>query len=480
MTEVEENQDLVGSYFMELWRIKSKRREATSLDENDVVEMMNLDKKEEDLLLDLYSDEPELEPSELDTLKSSSGFAIVLPDKVSVKYPRVNLHGHDVGVVQANHPAPVKRLVYYFEITVKNAGAKGQISIGFTPNDVNLNRQPGWEANTYGYHGDDGLLYRGQGRGEAFGPTYTVGDTVGAGINYALQKIFFTKNGQMVGFFIDNTVKDRLYPTVGVHSLNEEVTVNFGKTQFMFDLITYEATERAKIHAYIEKIIIPPTASYGVVRSYLQHYGYTETLEVFDQATQESVPPITGFHDNGFNEHMYKVEDRKNLRKLIKDGQINDAFGILRKLYPHIVQDDTSAICVMLYCQEFIELVRVGHLEEAVRYGRTHFQKFNSLKKYENLVQDCAALLAYQEPEKSAVGYLLEDSHRENVADAVNAMILSTNPNLQDKTSCLHSYLERLLKQLTACFLEKRLLNGDQGETFNLKRLLLSKNTQHN
>ena len=51
-----------------------------------------------------------------------------------------------------------------------------------------------WEANNYGYHGDDGYLYRGQGKGEKFGPTptYTANDTVGGGINYASQKFFFT------------------------------------------------------------------------------------------------------------------------------------------------------------------------------------------------------------------------------------------------------------------------------------------------
>lgn len=49
-----------------------------------------------------------------------------------------------------------------------------------------------WEANSCGYHGDDGLLYRGHGKGEAFGPTYTSGDIVGAGINYAAQEFFFT------------------------------------------------------------------------------------------------------------------------------------------------------------------------------------------------------------------------------------------------------------------------------------------------
>jgi len=106
-----------------------------------------------------------------------------------------------------------------------------------------------WEANSCGYHGDDGLLYRGHGKGEAFGPTYTSGDVVGAGINYAAQEFFFTyttlpllssfkakllltchffpssfcasKNGQVVGS-VYKDMKGPLFPTIAVHSQNEE------------------------------------------------------------------------------------------------------------------------------------------------------------------------------------------------------------------------------------------------------------------
>lgn len=87
--------------------------------------------------------EEEEVPTELNTINSSGGFLVVSPDKLSVKYTSVNLHGHDVGVVQANKPAPVKRLVYYFEIYVKDAGAKGQIAIGFTSESFKMRRQPG-------------------------------------------------------------------------------------------------------------------------------------------------------------------------------------------------------------------------------------------------------------------------------------------------------------------------------------------------
>lgn len=78
-------------------------------------------------------------------------------------------------------------------------------------------------------------------------------------------------------------------------------------------------------------------------------------------------------------------------------------------------------------------------------------------------------MLVYERPQESNVGYFLEESQREVIADAVNAAILSTNPNNKDE---LHSRLETLLRQLTACCLELRSLNDGQGEAFSLYRLL--------
>lgn len=54
--------------------------------------------------------EGEESPTELNTINSAGGFLIVSPDKLSVKYTNTNLHGDDVGVVQANKPAPFKCL----------------------------------------------------------------------------------------------------------------------------------------------------------------------------------------------------------------------------------------------------------------------------------------------------------------------------------------------------------------------------------
>lgn len=39
--------------------------------------------------------------------------------------------------------------------------------------DVRLDRLPGWELNSWGYHGDDGSAFAGEREGEPFGPKFT-------------------------------------------------------------------------------------------------------------------------------------------------------------------------------------------------------------------------------------------------------------------------------------------------------------------
>ncbi len=49
-----------------------------------------------------------------------------------------------------------------------------------------------WEADSYGYHGDDGKKFGGNGKGEDYGPKFGRGDTVGAVYHLGRQEIFFT------------------------------------------------------------------------------------------------------------------------------------------------------------------------------------------------------------------------------------------------------------------------------------------------
>ena len=125
----------------------------------------------------------------------------------------------------------------------------------FSPAD----KMPGWDAESFGYHGDDGGIYHGRGEMlRRYGPSYGPGDTVGCGLEYGSRRVFFVKNGVFLGYAFgeggrrgDDDVAIRgalsgemidcgLYPTVGVDT-ECPISVNFGERPFMFDLRDFVA-----------------------------------------------------------------------------------------------------------------------------------------------------------------------------------------------------------------------------------------------
>lgn len=56
----------------------------------------------------------------------------------------------------------------------------------------------GWGSDTWGYHGDDGIIYH-QNKAVLYSEKYTSGDTIGCGLNFETGKVFFTKNGTPLG-----------------------------------------------------------------------------------------------------------------------------------------------------------------------------------------------------------------------------------------------------------------------------------------
>ena len=55
-----------------------------------------------------------------------------------------------------------------------------------------------------------------------------------------------------------------------------------------------------------------------LVRSYLLHYGYEDTLNSFDLASKSTIPPIYIAQENGFDERdiVYALNQRKTLRQV--------------------------------------------------------------------------------------------------------------------------------------------------------------------
>lgn len=131
------------------------------------------------------------------------------------------------------------------------------ICIGFSSKSVALNRAPGWEPESWGYHGDDGNSFASQNVGKQYGPPFSSGDTIGCGVNFRTGTAFFTKNGRFLGWLSCRVepssitiitrqsaghafkeVKGKLYPSVGLKKIGEHVRVNFGQIPFMYDIDT--------------------------------------------------------------------------------------------------------------------------------------------------------------------------------------------------------------------------------------------------
>ena len=229
-------------------------------------------------------DEPEPLPSELNTVSKHHALQ-ASKDKLEVRYVGKGNHSHDVGAIRADRPCPQRRVLYYFEVTVLDAGLRGSIAVGLADSTLQLCRQPGWEPNSYGYHGADGRKYTDSERGESYGPAFTTGDVVGCGVLcLSRRQVFFTKNGRHLGdAFVG--VGGVLYPTVGLHSPNERVAINFGGSPFKFDCEALVASEREARVEQVGKVPVSDASVHRLVRAYLLHHTYEKTLDALDAAT---------------------------------------------------------------------------------------------------------------------------------------------------------------------------------------------------
>ena len=112
---------------------------------------------------------------------------------------------------------------------------KSHSGIGLSEIKASLNRQPGWDETTYGYHGDDGKMFAASASGQAYGPTFATDDVIGCCFDLTEKQIFFTKNGKNLGVAFTEVTSTKLFPTVGLQTPGEKIEVNFGQSEFIFD-----------------------------------------------------------------------------------------------------------------------------------------------------------------------------------------------------------------------------------------------------
>ncbi|KAI9699589.1 MAG: hypothetical protein M1820_007088 [Bogoriella megaspora] len=147
--------------------------------------------------------------------------------------------------ISANRPLPAGLERFYFEVSSKKMESVEQLeypemAIGFCTIGATAFDFPGWpptqrapSARSWAYHGDDGGFGDGAGSFAEFEDAkYKPGDTVGAGVDFAKRKMWFTRNGEKMDTVFED-VKGRLFPLVGVCDVLELET-NFGTKPFVW------------------------------------------------------------------------------------------------------------------------------------------------------------------------------------------------------------------------------------------------------
>ncbi|ESN91391.1 hypothetical protein HELRODRAFT_70577 [Helobdella robusta] len=105
----------------------------------------------------------------------------------------------DAASIRTTHSIPVTCGIYYFEVKVITKGREGYMGVGVTAVQKMENRLPGWDKNSFGYHGDDGNSFCSSGQGQPYGPTFSTGDVIGCCVNFIDNTCFYTLNGDNLG-----------------------------------------------------------------------------------------------------------------------------------------------------------------------------------------------------------------------------------------------------------------------------------------
>lgn len=127
--------------------------------------------------------------------------------------------------------------LHYFEIQVlEKHNPDVVLAIGLSTKPYPVFRMPGWNKYSIGYHSDDGHKFCDDATGgQEYGPSWTVGDTVGCGYSPEHGRVFFTLNGRLIGDAFHSLEAHSYYPTVGADG-PATVSVNFGKEQFRYSI----------------------------------------------------------------------------------------------------------------------------------------------------------------------------------------------------------------------------------------------------
>ncbi|MCJ1415487.1 hypothetical protein MMC32_001819 [Xylographa parallela] len=294
----------------------------------------------------------------------------VVGDGLEVRYTGpLRTHDHEAAAARADHPMPSQCGIYYYEVSIISKGKDGMIGIGFSGPKVSLEKLPGWEHDSWAYHGDDGMTFCCQATGKKYGPTFTNQDVIGCGVNFLTGSAFFTKNGVFQGNAFRDIKDIKLYPSVGAKRPGAQLRVNFGQSPFIFDIDGMVASEKDRTMTAINSVntlqLHPPLSEDALIKElvaqFLRHAGYVDTAKAFATELSLESNALNKGSDGHFDQFDIQEDldaiNRQQIRAAILEGDIDKALKRTNAYYPDVLRDNPR-IHFRLRCRKFVEMMR--------------------------------------------------------------------------------------------------------------------------
>ena len=324
-------------------------------------------------------------------------------------------------------------------------------------------------SNSFGYNGN-GKKYH-EDIKETFGPKWNKGDIIGCGFFFSKKSIFYTHNGKFIDYAftkIDTNIV--YYPTISLHSLNEVVSVNFGKKFFLFDIEgLYFDYQKKKINEVFNEESQITDLDF-IVKDYLVNSGFLETVNILEKENNDKKDEKMDIDDNiKISDNILNIflknnsdinKEKLNLflinREKIKNAFLQNDYENVFNIFTTNFSDFSNSSS---YKKIYIIIIVIKYLT-ALNIENDYLKAFDILNNLDKQFFD-----------ESIQIYLFNDKGKEFLTDLKNLSTLICYPNLQN--SQFKFYLEKKQIDLLESQINKLLLEmfGLKGESI-LEELL--------
>ncbi|GES85162.1 concanavalin A-like lectin/glucanase domain-containing protein [Rhizophagus clarus] len=198
-----------------------------------IINVKNVDNNENNAVISINNDEktPKKENKEHCIEISFNAESDIM---IQTNYPLPSDFEEGISSI-SSFPSPLMEY-YYYEITILSNQNIDEtiIAIGLASKNCSIDRLPGCDTHSVGFHSDEGRIFHNEGyTGSKYAVKWgEVNDVIGCGYYPSTGQVFFTVNGENLGIAYTGLF-NTWYPTIGSNGVCS-LKVNFGQEEFEY------------------------------------------------------------------------------------------------------------------------------------------------------------------------------------------------------------------------------------------------------